>query len=268
MIEGRNMQITNADPIVDSDDDNGESDQQFWKRRSTEYNKLDWANRSNYLDAFFAACEFKSSDRLLDIGAGTGIIALHAAEHVKSVTGIDISPDMMDVAKNESASNVEFKLGDVRALEFEPESFEKATARMVFHHVLTDAEIGIQNVWRVLSPGGMLVLSEGVPPIRELGDWYTEMFALKEDRRTFFEEDLTALMSAAPFAKIESGIHMVHQASVRNWLENGAVSDENFKKIWEMHQGLDAEGKAAYNMTETDDDILIDMKFVIVRAIK
>ncbi len=246
-----------------------EEEVKFWRDRSRGYNKLDWANRSNYLGAFIDACDFQPTDRVIDLGTGTGIIAAQAAPLVREVIGIDISPDMLDFAcKEHSASNLKFHLGDIRSLDFEQCLFDKATARMVFHHVLTDAENGVRDVHRILAKEGAFILSEGVPPSKALGDWYSEMFALKEDRRTFFEDDLVKLVEIAPFKKIETRVHMVRNVSIRNWLENGAVSEENQTEIWKMHKNLNANGKAAYNMVEADDDIYLDMKFIILVATK
>lgn len=251
-------------------DETLEFDFGFWKKRSANYDSLEWVNRPGYLDAFLSAAQPKETDKLLDIGTGTGVIANRIAPYVSEVTGIDASPEMLEHARlNNQHENLAFEEGDVRKLAFEDGSYHKVTARMVFHHVLESAELGVREIFRVLKPGGIFVLSEGIPPTPELRDWYTEMFAFKEERRTFLEEDLKALAAAAPFAEIKSYAYISRGVSIRNWLDNGAVSDTNRKKIWQMHLELDHTARDIYNMQITDDgDIVLDMTFIIVVAVK
>lgn len=246
-----------------------EFDHRFWKQRAEKYNQLDWANRSGYLESFLAAAELAPTDITLDVGTGTGIIAGQIAPLVRTVTGVDASAEMLAHARETyNAPNIRFQQADVRSLPFETGSFDKVTARMVFHHVLEGAETGIQEIFRILRPGGIFVFSEGIPPTPDLRAWYTEMFALKEERRTFLESDISQLIGSAAFSRIESSLYLSQQVSVRNWLENGAVPEENRRKIWQMHLDLSDDGKRAYKMTVTPDDILIDMKFVIARAFR
>ena len=244
-------------------------DQKFWGKRSRNYDSLDWIHRSGYLDKFIQAGDFSNQDSVLDIGTGTGIIAFTVSPRVKGVIGIDASPEMLEHAQSKNqAPNVEFQIGDVRDLDFPDSSFDKITARMVFHHVLDNIEQGISECFRVLKPGGTFLLSEGVPPNRELREWYSEMFAYKEERRTFLESDLMNLVNHENFSNVSCQCHISDHVSIGNWLDNGAVSDENKKIIINMHLDLNEFGKNAYKMKVADDDIFIDIKFVIVKAIK
>ena len=112
------------------------------------------------------------------------------------------------------------------------------------------------------------MLSEGVPPDRSLGDWYTHMFALKEERLTFFEEDLVALMRNGGFFVEQVLMHVSPQVSISNWLRNSGLPQERQDRIMQMHLDLDGLGKQHYNMTLTGDDVLCDFKFVILVGCK
>ncbi len=244
-------------------------DSPFWKRRAEKYDSLEWVNRQGYTETFVRLGQFGKGDRVLDVGTGTGIIAYTIAPFVDHVTGIDQSDEMLAHAREKNTiKNVTFESGDVRQLKYTDAAFHRVTARMVYHHILEGAEVGIKECHRVLKPGGMFLLSEGVPPIPEIRDWYSTMFAYKEERRTFLDEDLVALARSAPFREVLHDVYISRRMSIKNWLNNGAVSEENKAIILKMHHDLDPAGKRAYNMDITDDDIFIDMKFVIISATK
>ena len=242
-------------------------DIQFWQMRSQKYNQLEWANKSEYLQAFLQAGEFKAEDRVLDVGTGTGIIANSVAPYVRHVTGIDIYQDMLDRVQ-ERPVNVDWQQMDTHDLRFEDSSFNKITARMVFHHVTCDTEGGMKECYRVLKEGGQMVFSEGVPPTEHVKEFYTEMFKLKEERITFMEDDLTELMKQGGFKRIDKQALVMPQVSIKNWLESSGIPQENQDKIFQMHLDLDEKGKQDYKMTITETDCLIDMKFIILVGYK
>ncbi|MCK5414121.1 MAG: class I SAM-dependent methyltransferase, partial [Thermoplasmata archaeon] len=68
-------------------------------------------------------------DSVLEIGAGTGNITLHIAPHVRSIVGVDLSAEMVQVARKKCSSmglsNVEFQVGDAYELPFEDGTFDK-----------------------------------------------------------------------------------------------------------------------------------------------
>ncbi len=238
--------------------------QEFWKIRSGGYEQLEWARREGYSQALVRAGDFQSTDRILDIGTGTGLVARAVVPYVAEVMGIDISPEMLQYAQALRVSNELFEEGDVRCLRFPHNSFDKLTARMIFHHLLEGIDEGIKECYRVLKPGGVLILSEGVPPHRSLADWYTQMFALKEERLTFFEDDLVNLTQSAGFSVEQVITHTSQQVSIGNWLGNSGLPQETQDQIMQMHLGLDDDGKQHYNMTIAAADLFCDFKFVIL----
>ena len=90
------------------------------------------------------------------------------------------------------------------------------------------------------------------------------MFALKEERLTFFEEDLVALMSRGGFDVEQVLTHASPQVSIGNWLRNSGLPQERQDRIMQMHLDLDETGKQHYNATLTGDDVLCDFKYVIL----
>lgn len=236
----------------------------FWTTRAQKYNRLQWAVNDGYMESFLNAGLFNESDIVLDIGTGTGIVANELSPHVKQVCGVDISPDMLSQAAENKKQNQEFILGDASCLPFEDEKFTKVTARMVFHHLIDKTASAVEECYRVLKDDGLMILSEGVPPDRCVGQFYRDIFELKEERLTFFEDDLVSLMKDGGFNEVKIHEFYFKKASVKNWLENSGLDQAVQDRIYDMHFNLHEPGRKAYNMEVSESDIKIDMKFLIL----
>lgn len=98
--------------------------------------------------------------RVLDVGAGQGLLALKIAEkntRLKSY-GIDISHKAVDAArasasKSGLANSVQFDVGDVCRLPYEDEFFDLVVSTFSLHH-WPDKAAGLNEIYRVLKPGG------------------------------------------------------------------------------------------------------------------
>ncbi len=101
------------------------------------------------------------SERLLDIGTGSGFTALGFAGRVKSVVGLDVSAAAVEVAKRQAAArgvaNAEFRVSGMETLPFAAGSFEIVTCRFVFHHFTNPGKV-LLEMKRVLAPRGRIML--------------------------------------------------------------------------------------------------------------
>jgi ubiquinone/menaquinone biosynthesis C-methylase UbiE len=101
--------------------------------------------------------------KVLDIGTGTGVIALVLAEMGNQVTGIDISERMLERAEEKAEKNnlpVEFRVGDAEVPPFGDESFDVVVSRHLLW-TLPNPEKAIAEWKRVLRPGGKIVTIDG-----------------------------------------------------------------------------------------------------------
>jgi ubiquinone/menaquinone biosynthesis C-methylase UbiE len=96
----------------------------------------------------------KSSWQYLDVGCGVGTAAQKiAATSGLSVTGIDIDPIQIEVAKSGAVRlNLRYKVMDATKLEFADGTFDIVASRMATHHI-PDWERGFSEMVRVLRPG-------------------------------------------------------------------------------------------------------------------
>ena len=109
----------------------------------------------------------RPSAAILDLGAGTGTLALQLKERWPDarVTGLDADPEILAISRRRTAEagrEIEFVEGFSNELPFEDESFDLVTSTLFFHHIDTDTKAAtLREVARVLRPGGAL----------HVGDW-------------------------------------------------------------------------------------------------
>jgi ubiquinone/menaquinone biosynthesis C-methylase UbiE len=100
----------------------------------------------------------------LDVGCGTGFLALQLAALGHRVAGLDGAEQMLALARSkaaEAALSLDLRLGDAEALPFGPASFDLVIERHVLW-TLPNPATALAEWARVLRPGGRLVLIEGV----------------------------------------------------------------------------------------------------------
>ena len=104
---------------------------------------------------------------ILDIATGGGHTALAFAPHVARVTATDLTPTMLDKARefilSKGIANAEFKVADAENLPFEDEKFDLVTCRIAPHHFPDVARFVLESA-RVLKAGGMLLVQDHVLP--------------------------------------------------------------------------------------------------------
>jgi demethylmenaquinone methyltransferase/2-methoxy-6-polyprenyl-1,4-benzoquinol methylase len=94
---------------------------------------------------------------LLDVGGGTGRVAFNLAPFVTSVTVSDISMGMLKRAKQKSGLDI--ICAQSESLCLASHSFDRVIMVDAFHHVI-DQSATAMDIWRVLKPGGRLVIGE------------------------------------------------------------------------------------------------------------
>ena len=163
--------------------------------------------RCRYFDAVFRReLGPKDEARILDVGCGGGILTEAMAARGWQMTGVDLSPKSIEVARRhaeESGVEVEYQVGSAYELPFDDASIDAVVISDVLEH-LHDLPRSVREIARVLKPRGvmafdtinrtplsyvlMIVLAQGVlrlaPP--RTHDW--RMFIKPEELRAVMDE--------------------------------------------------------------------------------
>jgi len=125
-----------------------------------EDNDFNFYERNHRLDEFFIR-----KGRVLDVACGSGTVGVWLQKRGFEVVGLDISEAALNLAKRKGLSNV--ILQDVeRRLPFKKETFDYVFCGDILEHLFSPARL-IEEVWRVLVPGGSLIIS-----VPNMGYWY------------------------------------------------------------------------------------------------
>ena len=101
----------------------------------------------------------------LDVACGTGDLSIELLRRGFSVTGIDLSEEMLEIAKQKTASAnfqlsiINFQLANAEALPFPDDSFDAVTCAFGIRNFV-HLEKGLEEMTRVLKPGGRMVILE------------------------------------------------------------------------------------------------------------
>ena len=102
-----------------------------------------------------------ADDRLLDVACGPGLVVCAFASYVRDATGVDVTPAMLDRARNLAAekgvANVSWRQDDVYSLPYDDASFTIVTTRFSVHHFVDPAAV-LREMVRVCAPGGRIVV--------------------------------------------------------------------------------------------------------------
>ncbi|SDJ78828.1 demethylmenaquinone methyltransferase / 2-methoxy-6-polyprenyl-1,4-benzoquinol methylase [Catalinimonas alkaloidigena] len=122
---------------------------------------------------------------MLDVATGTGDFALEAYHRLKpqKIIGVDISEGMLSLGRDKMkarglADRIEMQLGDSEKLLFDDNYFDAVTVAFGVRN-FENLELGLQELYRVLKPGGVVVILEfskpHTSPVREGYELYSEV---------------------------------------------------------------------------------------------
>jgi ubiquinone/menaquinone biosynthesis C-methylase UbiE len=143
--------------------------------------------------------EVGATDEVLDVACGAGAVACATARVARRVTGIDLTPAMIERACALQAelclSNVEWHVGDVARLPFPAGQFDAVLTRYSLHHFLRPAEV-LEEMARVCRPSGRVVVADLVLPLEKVSA-YDQMERLRDPShfRVLTEAELCKLLT-------------------------------------------------------------------------
>jgi SAM-dependent methyltransferase len=156
--------------------------------------KLDDPERKKALppEKILAMLEIKETDTVLDLGAGTGYFTLPAASFTsEKVYALDIEPEMLKVLdqriKDKGLKNVQLLEGAIEQIPLADLQVDKVIASLVLHEV-EPLSSGIQEIKRVLKPGGRCLCLEWQKKETEQGPPLDHRIDAEELKQVFLDE--------------------------------------------------------------------------------
>jgi demethylmenaquinone methyltransferase/2-methoxy-6-polyprenyl-1,4-benzoquinol methylase len=165
------------------------------------------AGKYSHLETMMSCADLPTTGRLLDAGGGTGRVAKALSDHARGIVVADASFGMLRFAA--SSRTFETAAAISESLPFQAESFERVIMVDALHHVINQADTA-RELWRVLKPGGRIVIEE--PDIRVFG---VKLIAIAEKlllmRSRFLSPDQIAKL-------FEFGKTSIHSEDATAWV--------------------------------------------------
>ena len=171
----------------------------FWGRIAPKYAKSPVRDQQAY-EATLARTRtyLGAQDKVLELGSGTGSTALILADAVAEYTATDLSPAMTAIGRSKAADqgveNVRFVAADVFDPILDGETYDVVTGFNLFH-LLEDPDAAMQQVHRLLKPGGLFISKTPCP---------TDGSAPWKMRLMLLAIPLMQMLGKAPFVKFQS----------------------------------------------------------------
>lgn len=176
-----------------------------------------------WVDRLADAAEIRPGQQVLDVACGTGVLARAIAErtgHARAVSGVDINPAMLAVAKRISPE-IDWREGSAESLPFEKETFDAVVSQfglMLFR----SPEIALREMMRVLKTGGRLVVGifdslDNLPAYAAIAEVYDRLVdkAVGDALRIPFSMGANELASCFAAAGIGTSVMTSHEGRAR-----------------------------------------------------
>jgi predicted TPR repeat methyltransferase len=208
---------------------------------------------------------------MLELACGAGVMASFMAGYVRQVTGIDLTPAVLQkavaLAKEAGRANARFLLGDVTCLPFPDATFDLATCTAAFHHFDQPEQV-LAEVARVLRPGGKFcaidVTTSEMPREQET---HQQMERLRDPSHTTNLTPSTwrQLVQKAGLEVTGMDIAPSHR-DLEGWLT--VCPEENKAQVRELFEQDISEGRSGLNVRRDGDLIMFTHPTLLLKAEK
>jgi len=171
---------------------------------------LSGGNATLWRFATVKAIDPQPGERILDIACGTGTSSVALTRTGATVVGVDFSPGMLSQARRKHTS-VEFVEGDAVKLPFVSDEFDAVTISFGLRNV-SDPKAALDEMYRVLKPGGRLVITEfSRPPVAVM-------------RAGYFSYLKYVMPTVASVTGSNAAAYKYLEESIKDWPDQGTLS--------------------------------------------
>ncbi len=213
---------------------------QFGIRSRNWHDSAVWITDERLLERHAAMCEPSEDKVLLDVCCGTGVVSASFGDRVKTKIGLDITPQMAELASTRLDDVV---LGTVYDIPFPDNTFDVVCTREVLH-ILPWPEKPMSEVFRVLKPGGQFINGQILPYGEEDAVWMYRVFKKKQPLifNMFQEEDFRELLLGAGLTDItmeEIGVW----ESIDTWIDTHETTSLHRHEIRDLFANCPEEAR-------------------------
>lgn len=257
--------MTSFDPVKYKD-----IERQVYSMTASKYDEYGRKAFESYAKPLLDAAGLRSGQHVLDVACGPGIPSLMAASLVAPgglVTGIDLAPGMVDIAKKRAEEkgliNVAFQEGDAEVLPFPDDSFDVVLCNHGLVHT-TDRMKALHEMRRVLkktsgtvalsvwsTPDCAIVIGIVAKTIREL--WPA---AVVPGAPMWFDFGLEGILEKA---LSDTGFHDIQTMRYDVALEVG-----NSEEYWDMVAGIS--GRLQMLLKNIPEEVASNIRLTVIRA--
>lgn len=208
---------------------------------------------------------------VLDVACGAGGVAREAARTARHVTGIDLTPAMIEQARALQAQselpNLSWHTGDVSELPFEGNRFDVVLTRFSFHHFLDPAKV-LTEMLRVCKAGGRVIVADLVLPQSKI-DAYDRMEKLRDPTHVgiLTESRLRELFATHGLRHLQCSGYSF-DLSLDQLLKASFASPDDLLRVRETIAGDLAADHLGINVHRRDDALWLSYPIAIVAGTK
>jgi len=152
-----------------------------------------------------ARLNLQPTDRVLDVGCGTGALLAYLTTFFPTaqLSGIDLVPEMLAIARHKLPSAIELHEGSVEQLPFQDGLFDAVVSSNMFHFIRRPG-VALREMQRVLQPGGRLVITDWCDDylVCRICDLYLRLFN-RAHFRTYGKKECIRLLEDAGYIEVE-----------------------------------------------------------------
>jgi DNA gyrase subunit B len=217
--------------------------EQFGARSKNWHDSAVWITDKELLKSHAALFKPDRGALALDVCCGSGVVGASFKDRVKKVVGLDLTPQMVDLAKQRLD---EVKQGTVYDLPFKAGTFDLVCTREVLH-LLPWPEKPVSEIYRVMKPGAQFIVGQILPYGAADGPWMYRVFKKKQPLiyNMFQEEDFKRLLTDAGFVDLKMKELRVWE-SIDVWIDSFETTRLHRHEIRELFRNAPAEARAVH----------------------
>lgn len=176
--------------------------------------------------------------RVLDVAAGTGHLSRAIAPHVREVVAIDITPEMLEQAREETTrkglNNISFEEGNAEELPYEEDHFDLVVSRLAIHH-FEKPVIQLREMVRVCKPNHRIgVIDLLSPEDKKIAKTYNHLERLRDPSHTMAlsKKQMTKILRDVGIAVEKMEVRDI-EVDFQKWVQMTRTKPEIVEKLKE-----------------------------------